>query len=422
MSEKWRHIMQDGPCPDESVIRKHLDGKLAAAQRFEVENHLAACDSCRDFAEGLSMLTNEQLTRHEIEIKGYIHDRLSTKSSRKVFFPYKKLAVAASILLVLSVGTLLWFTAIRPSQSRLAYKEAPQQPAEKTKNNLPVSVKKSTMDAAPDSAEERTPPEKTLVHPAPVPDEIIFLELADHEEELRTTIAGIEATPIQEARVPETIPTASRAAMTKAQPLTTATKMPIQKVQGQVVEASTGAPVPGAAVTIKGTTAFALTDTDGHFEIPVKDQTGILEFSFLGFDNVTIPLADSTQFKIEMKENLMALDEVVVVGYGVQKSRMVTGAVTMAEKKGSSPKLKREQNIDLPDLAGNEVYDTMKLLSYHLQLGDKEKALSFFERLPELMKEAPLPEAILKAEQLTREDKLKRAKRIIQNWLEANHP
>lgn len=414
--------MQDGHCPDESVIQEYLDGKLAAAQQFEVENHLAACDSCRDFAEGLAMLTDEQMTMYEIEIKDFIRQKLASKPSKKALHPYKRIAVAASILLVLSVGTLLWFTAIRPSQSRLAYKEAPQAPAEKTKNDLPVSVEKTTMDAAPDSAEERTKTEKTIVRPAPVPDEIIVLELADHEEELRTTIAGIEVTPIQEALVPETITTASRAALAKAQPPSTVTKKPIQKVQGQVVEASTGAPLPGAAVTIKGTTTYALTDADGHFEIPVKDQTGILEFSFIGFDKETVPLTDSTQLKIEMRENLMALDEVVVVGYSVQKRRMVTGAVSMTEKKSSSPKRKREQNIALPDLTGNEVYDTIHLISYHLQLGDKEKALNFFDRLQELMDDAPLPEAILKAEQLTREDRLKRASRIIQNWLEANNP
>ncbi|MCA1744542.1 MAG: carboxypeptidase-like regulatory domain-containing protein, partial [Bacteroidales bacterium] len=347
MSEKWRHIMQDGHCPDEPVIRKYLNGKLAAAQQFEIENHLAACDSCRDFAEGLAMLSDEQMTRHEIEIKDFIRQKLSSKPSKKVLHPYKRIAVAASILLVLSVGTLLWFTAIRPSQSRLAYKEAPQEPAEKTKNDLPVSVDKTTMDAAPDSAEERAKTEETIVRPAPVPNEIIVLELADHEEEFLNLAdnEGFIINEDREALVPETITTASRTTLTKVQPLTTATKKPIQKVQGQVVEASTGAPLPGAAVTIKGTTTFALTDTDGHFEIPVKDQTGILEFSFIGFDNVTIPLADSTQFKIEMKENLLALDEVVVVGYGVQKKRMVTGAVTMAEKKSSPPKKNREQDI-----------------------------------------------------------------------------
>ena len=51
MSENWRHIMLDGNCHEESVIREYLDGKLSAAKRFEIENHLAACEGCRDFTE-----------------------------------------------------------------------------------------------------------------------------------------------------------------------------------------------------------------------------------------------------------------------------------------------------------------------------------------------------------------------------------
>ena len=405
--------MQDGNCPDESVIRAYLDGELSPAQRFEVENHLASCESCRDFAEGLAMLSVDQITRHEIEVKAYIHQKLSSNQSKGVFHSYKKTAIAASILLVLSVGTLLWFLTMQPSQSKLAYKEAPQQPIEASKNELPANVEKPYMDLAQDSAEisteteKMTAPEEVFVSPAPVSDEIIVIELADQEEEL-PSMAGIEAIPLHEIREEitlETIPSTTRSTLAKTQTLPTIPKKDIQKVQGQVVEASTGAPLPGTIVTIKGTTTFALTDADGHFEIPVKDKAGILEFSFLGFDNETIHITDTAPFKIEMKENLMAMDEVVVVGYGVQRAQR-----------------KREHNIALPDSTGNEVYDTVNLTAYHLQLGDKEKALRLFDRLRELMKEAPLPESILNAERLTQEDRLKRASKMIQNWLVENNP
>src|SRR5690606_5682821 len=65
---------------------------------------------------------------------------------------------------------------------------------------------------------------------------------------------------------------------------------------------------------------------DGKYTIDV-DKNGILEFEYVGFRNTTLETAGKTNFDVVLLEDLYALDEVVVVGYGTQKKINLTGAV-----------------------------------------------------------------------------------------------
>lgn len=86
-------------------------------------------------------------------------------------------------------------------------------------------------------------------------------------------------------------------------------------------------PIPGVSVSVKGTSAGTITDSNGKFviEIPVNAQT--LIFSFVGMKTQEVAVVNKTQFEIQMEESEVGLDEVVVVGYGVQKKANLTGAV-----------------------------------------------------------------------------------------------
>lgn len=86
-----------------------------------------------------------------------------------------------------------------------------------------------------------------------------------------------------------------------------------------------GMPVIGAGVVQKGTTNGVTTDIDGNFSISVPQGT-ILEFSSVSY--VTQELPAATGMKVVLVEDHEALDEVVVVGYGVQKKREITGAIS----------------------------------------------------------------------------------------------
>jgi len=96
------------------------------------------------------------------------------------------------------------------------------------------------------------------------------------------------------------------------------------RLTGKVVD-ETGLPVIGASVIVKGTTEGTVTDMDGAFSLPIgKGVT--LSFSCIGYESVEALSAED--MVVVMKEDNMLLDELVVVGYGVQKKSSLTGAIS----------------------------------------------------------------------------------------------
>ena len=104
------------------------------------------------------------------------------------------------------------------------------------------------------------------------------------------------------------------------------------KVSGKVVDA-TGEPVIGASVIIKGTSTGTVTDFDGNFTIANAPSKGNLEISYIGFRTQSVALGGNNTFNITLQEDRQLLDEVVVVGYGVQKKSDVTGALAHMDSK-----------------------------------------------------------------------------------------
>ena len=97
-----------------------------------------------------------------------------------------------------------------------------------------------------------------------------------------------------------------------------------QTVKGTVISGSDNEPLIGASVMVEGTRNGAVTDLDGNFAISAKNgQT--LEVSYLGFITQKVKVTGSV-INVTLLEDKQSLDEVVVVGYGVQKKKLVTGA------------------------------------------------------------------------------------------------
>ena len=98
-----------------------------------------------------------------------------------------------------------------------------------------------------------------------------------------------------------------------------------KRITGTVKDA-TGMEVIGANVIVKGTTNGVITDLDGKFSLEAAPGS-IIEISYIGYMTQEIPVtAQTSDLQITLKEDSQSLDEVVVVGYGVQKKKLVTGA------------------------------------------------------------------------------------------------
>lgn len=97
-------------------------------------------------------------------------------------------------------------------------------------------------------------------------------------------------------------------------------------VSGKVTDTS-GSPLPGVTVVIKGTMKGGITDVDGNYSIAGSSGKDVLVFSFVGMKTEEIPINGKSVINVVLKEETIGLNDVVVVGYGVQKKSDLTGAI-----------------------------------------------------------------------------------------------
>jgi TonB-linked SusC/RagA family outer membrane protein len=117
-------------------------------------------------------------------------------------------------------------------------------------------------------------------------------------------------------------------------------------ITGTVKDASTGEVLPGVNVVISGTTVGVITDLNGDYKIEA-DANSKLTFSFVGYLNQDIDVAGRSTINVNLSPDIQALEEVVVVGYGVQKKSVVTGAISSVKASDleSMPITRIEQSL-----------------------------------------------------------------------------
>lgn len=102
-------------------------------------------------------------------------------------------------------------------------------------------------------------------------------------------------------------------------------------ISGTILDTS-GMPLPGVNVIIKGTTNGTVTDIDGKYSIQAPEDA-VLTFSFVGFKTQEITIAGKSTIDLTLEEDLGDLDEFVVVGYGIQRKSDLTGAIASVDAK-----------------------------------------------------------------------------------------
>lgn len=103
-------------------------------------------------------------------------------------------------------------------------------------------------------------------------------------------------------------------------------------VTGTVVD-DLGQPLIGVSILEKGTTNGVITDMDGNFSLKLTSENPTLVFSYIGYKTQEVPVGGKTTLNVTMSEDAEQLDEVVVVGYGVQKKSSMTASVSSVSSK-----------------------------------------------------------------------------------------
>jgi TonB-dependent starch-binding outer membrane protein SusC len=142
------------------------------------------------------------------------------------------------------------------------------------------------------------------------------------------------------------------------------------KVTGKVVDAITGEALLGVNIIVEGTTLGVVTDSDGNYSLDAPSANASLVFSFIGYTTQTVSIGGRNAIDVKLEPDTKSLEEVVVVGYGVQKKKLTTGAnlnvkgdqiesmktpTVMDALKGITPGVSITQNNGQPG-ASNKIY------------------------------------------------------------------
>ncbi|MGM0739142.1 MAG: carboxypeptidase-like regulatory domain-containing protein, partial [Bacteroidota bacterium] len=103
------------------------------------------------------------------------------------------------------------------------------------------------------------------------------------------------------------------------------------QVSGTVTDAETDEPLIGVNIVVEGTTIGTTTDSDGAWSLSVPDDEVTLQFSYLGYDTEEVPVDGREEINVTLRTVEIVGEELVIVGYGVQRRRDVTGSIGRVE-------------------------------------------------------------------------------------------
>lgn len=248
-----------------------------------------------------------------------VEEKLDKKEDKKAIALWKKLAVAASLLLCFSLG----YQFLKPDSKIIApnatkensvviQENTIEKPSEIIKPDAEVILKKEI-------SREKPAPVVVAETTTHINSDINQMATAnsDNIEASKNKEATISAIKVEAIALEENI---AKAKITSTYDATTRT------ISGIVTD-ETNLPLPGGNVSIKGTKNSTSTNYDGKFSIQAE-KGDTLVFQYIGFENgyATVEKSDILNFK--MKAESQALSEVVVVGYGTRKKSALTGSVT----------------------------------------------------------------------------------------------
>ena len=123
----------------------------------------------------------------------------------------------------------------------------------------------------------------------------------------------------------------------------------VRSVRGKVID-TTGDGMPGASVTVKGTTIGTVADTEGHYSLTLPASASTLQFSYIGYATQQLPVTGEVM-NVTMMENTQSLEEVMVVGYGTTKSidKALQGRMAgLDTRSASSLKIRGAASVPVP--------------------------------------------------------------------------
>jgi outer membrane biosynthesis protein TonB len=304
---------------------KYLAGRFSGKERHQLEKEMQKDPFLEDAHEGLSMLSPKEVE----EDISTLNKRIRRQSGLSNHFILYRLAAAIAIMLfVSSLFVVLYYSRPFLEENEIAIAEVPEEKVEEI--ILPGLKEESPAES---TREIESQDKREIAGPARPVTETIRPEAdvaTSKGEELKIT----EEKQAEKTDHSEPVVSRYRAASAPeavAQPLQTASDKS-GLISGVVISSEDGLPIPGASVLIKGTTSVAITNADGKFNLilPEGDDKTLI-IAFIGMDAKEIQAISDEEMKIVLEPNLLALEEVVVTGYGVSRKKAVSTSSGMID-------------------------------------------------------------------------------------------
>jgi len=314
-------------------ILAYLKGVLSHKQRHNLERDIMQDVFEEEAFEGLSQLSGSDLENDmELLQKRLNAHILSAKKNHSTLF----FRLAAAVVLLIGTGTIIYFIFRTPDTDLLTEEHKTEKPAVHSvpPPNLVQTVSDNEKSKKP--LQEKKIDIKRQVVQEPTEN------LSESKQEFMTQVAAApEKKSVKELDVSAAAESASPGARMK---IAVISQQPRKIYSGTVVD-NTGEILPGVIVTEMGTNNATVTDGNGQFNLPLQDTNSRLVLNFIGYKPVELEAAERPRDEIVMDEDMVALNEVVVVGYGTQKSSSITGSVATVKVDEEAGQSQTDQTV-----------------------------------------------------------------------------
>lgn len=377
MKERWSHIIEESSCPGNVDLELYQSGKISDELRFAIESHLADCEQCNDYLDGLSEMSDSvNLNRVENELKNEVH-KLLEKNNKERIKPLfvKRLALAASLLII--VGLTFFIASYLNSEKTQLTHQISQETLITTEKQIdndearPYNrIKKPERDE-PTTPLTQAPISKKaneIKKPLDAHYKVTTIEIADNMDELGTNYEQNKELADNSLLLSNT---------------ETASNIITPELAHGVVVDETGEALPGVTVMTNNTKNVVHTDINGSFEIAINPGDSI-SFAFIGYDKLALPSVTNNEVNITLKSSETALNDVVIVGYGTKSSSAISTTTAYAKSENIWIKTKANAEKNLSNKAKNESLqdmETLLSLTYKTEKKDTiEQAIKYIEK------------------------------------------
>ena len=311
-------------------LKDYIRGKRRGKAANRLEREAMSDPFLHDALEGFDAVAGDHLSVIERLETKYTHSAAVPRRNRTVYFYW---SAAASVLLLIGFSAYFFLESPEKTTSTIAM----NQPDE----NLPVE----SMESQPEQTEKpqqempvvaRMSQKMTHI-PAEIPESDEWREVSDATVEI--DIGADEIVVVKEVAAAEIV---SDRPVESSAKLMLRSEQKIPAIHGKIVD-ETGEPLPGASIVEKGTTSGTVTDANGNFALRVATDSSKLMASFAGYETQEIKPSDEEQ-TVVLKASDVAIEEVVVMAFGVQKKSSVASAVSTKDVQIPDAKAVRDQD------------------------------------------------------------------------------